>query len=78
MRWPWQRRKPLDPELADRIDRLHQRTTEHLREAQQVAGESRHLVEHTASLREWAASVRETNHFIDAYLPRKKKRWKRN
>lgn len=62
-RWPWSPRRPaVDEDLRKRINDIQQRTARQLDESMAVAGSSRELEAH-------AASIRDRNHFVEAYLP---------
>ena len=79
MRWPWERRHA--PELKRQIEALQRKSSDHLDSVQEMAADSRNLAASTADTRDWAKTIRERNHFAEAYLPSTDKRfrlpWKR-
>lgn len=69
MRWPWQKAKPIDPELQQRIDHIQSRTSQQLDKSRSIAGKSHEL-------REFASDVRKRNHFAEGYLPPSPRRFR--
>lgn len=67
MRWPWgRRRRPVDRETRDRIDKIQQQVEQQSFLADQAVLASQEMTERTAEIRDKAIDMRRRNHFGEA------------